>query len=499
MKSNEADNMKTIILKIAFAFAILTIGIALPLGCGKDGPTGGGGKVDSLRVAITSPADGAVVYGLTPLKAQITGSSGNAKVKFNIDAVQVSIDSAAPWEYIWDPTLLQNGSSHAFRAIVSDNSGNADTTGVRTYFANYPRLTIGALSPADGSAVQLGQAFSATVTGGAGGFVVNFILDNVTVASDSAAPFEYSWDPSSLPSGSAHTVQITATDTAGQTAASTVRTVYAKYLPLLAAITSPADRSVIGQPQDIAIGITGGAGGNSVNFVLNGSSVLVDNTPPFVYQWDPTALITGSAHTMYGIVTDTSGQTDTTLTRMYYAKWRLLGSGSQSPHPINVRNVFARSTSSHIEFRIEFDNNWGRYDSLLGIDCALFLDTDQNGNTGRSSVLDGNNLQVPINDIGAEYRLIIGGHGDSVWINSNGSWVSGNTLQALNVTNPSNFFECSILRSDVGFPDVFDLVIANVRFESRSSWTYDWVPTSGHLSYSVDGRYIGPPVSPLAP
>jgi hypothetical protein len=127
------------------------------------------------------------------------------------------------------------------------------------------------------------------------------------------------------------------------------------------------------------------------------------------------------------------------------------------------------------------------------------LDADQDNSSGRTFVIDGNNLQIPINDIGAEYRVIVGGHGDSVWTYNNGSWTSGRSLHSLTVGRNSNFFEFSVLLSDVGFPDVFDLVVANVRFESTSSWTYDWVPTSGHLTYSVDGRYIGPTGSASTP
>jgi hypothetical protein len=490
--------MQTSLLKIIFALAIVMIGLALPLGCGKDGPTGGGG-VDSLRASITSPAEGAVVHGPSPLQVQITGSSGNTKVKFIIDAVQVSVDSVAPWEYVWDPTPLQNGSGHTFRAIVSDNSGNADTTGVRTYIANYAKLTITVQSPTNGSVIPTPQMFGATIAGGAGGTVVNFIVDNVTVASDSTAPFQYSWDPSSLPSGSAHTVQLTAADTAGQTAASTVRTVYAKYLPLSATISSPSDSSVIGQVEDIIVAVSGGAGGNTASFFLDGSPVLVDNTPPLAYSWDPTSLLNGSAHTVYAIVSDTGGQTDTTTTQMFFAKWRLLGSGTQSPHPINVRNVFARSTPTALQFRVEFDNDWIRADSVGGIDCVLYFDSDQNHFTGDTITLDGNQFPWPINDIGADYKIIVGGHGNYLWSFDGLNWVDSIPLLSLSLSRNTNFFECSVLLNDVGFPEVFDLVVANVRFESKTSWTYDWVPTSGHLTYIVDGRYIGPPVSSPVP
>ena len=480
------------LLKISLLFVtVLSLGLVIPNGCKKT-PTGGGGTVDSLRVTFGSPSDGAIVKGPTALTATVTGSSGGAKVKFVIDAIQVSLDSVSPYEYTWDPTPLQNGSSHTLRLIVSDNSGNADTTGVRTYIANYAKLTMTVVSPADGIAIAPGQNFSATTAGGAGGTSIDFKVDNVVVFSDNAAPYEFAWDPSALPSGSSHTVQLIAADTASQTVTSSVRTVYARWLPLAATITSLADSTIWGGVADLTVGVNGGAGGGSADFRLDGVSISVDNTAPYAFRWDPTSLANGEVHTFKAIVADTSGQVDTTSTRVYFAKWRLVGTGAQSPHPINVRNIFMRSTSTALEFRVEFDNSWVRPDSLGGIDCVLYFDTDRNHFSGDTITRDGNGVNWPINDIGAEFKIIVGGHGDFLWTFDGVNWPDSIPLQSVSLSRNSNFFECSILSSDIGLVPVFDLVVSNVHFEDASTWTYDWVPISGHFTVSVDGKYVAP-------
>jgi hypothetical protein len=152
---------------------------------------------------------------------------------------------------------------------------------------------------------------------------------------------------------------------------------------------------------------------------------------------------------------------------------------------------------------VEFDNDWIRADSVGGIDCAFFLDTDQNNSSGRTYVNDPFGVQLPINDIGAEIRMIIGGHGDWVWRYAGGAWSDSQMVQSVTVSRNSNFFECSALLSSLNFPFRFDLVVSNVHFESTSSWTYDWVPLSGHITLEADGKYLEPtpsasPVPPLS-
>ena len=120
-------------------YALVLIGGVLAVamsGC-KGNPPTSGGPADSLVVNVVFPTDGVVVRGPTALQVNVTGSSGGTKVRFIIDGLSVSTDSTAPWEYTWDPTALPNGSSHTFQAIATDVGGNADTSALRTMFANY--------------------------------------------------------------------------------------------------------------------------------------------------------------------------------------------------------------------------------------------------------------------------------------------------------------------------------------------------------------------------
>ena len=125
-------------------------------------------------------------------------------------------------------------------------------------------------------------------------------------------------------------------------------------------------------------------------------------------------------------------------------------------------------------------------------DCLFFIDSDRNKATGATSIMSGR-LPVPLGDIGADYRVILGVNGDSVWRYS-GSWVSAIPVRRLRVLSNSNFFEFSVWHSDLGSPAAFNFNAANVNIQPPDVLVYDMVPATGHASYKVDELYYGPPV-----
>lgn len=262
---------------------------------------------------------------------------------------------------------------------------------------------------------------------------------------------------------------------------------------LVAGIQFPPDSAVIGEPMFLKAGIIGATSNTVVGFYLDGLLVVADSVSPYEYYWNPSLLPSGSSHTLKVIAADSDGRADTSQTRTLFAKWRLVATGSATASPVNLRNIYARSTDLKIEFRVEFDSNFTDYKSAsTGIDCALFFDTDQSRSTGATGI-GGGEIPIPIGDIGANYRAIIGLHGDSIW-SYNSGWMSARVPRVLKVANPSNYFEFAVWHADIGGPAAFNLVAANVHFVSLVEYTYDWVPTSGHATYVVDQKYYGPAV-----
>jgi chitodextrinase len=75
-------------------------------------------------VAITSPANGAVVSGQVTITATANDNVGLASVNFYIDGAQVDSDISAPYSTTWNTNKLKSGTSHTLYVIAVDSAGN---------------------------------------------------------------------------------------------------------------------------------------------------------------------------------------------------------------------------------------------------------------------------------------------------------------------------------------------------------------------------------------
>jgi hypothetical protein len=81
------------------------------------------------NVAITSPAQGALVSGTVSVQASASDGSGTvARVELFVDGVLKATDSSTPFAFAWDTRTAANG-SHSLTARAYDPSGNARTSG----------------------------------------------------------------------------------------------------------------------------------------------------------------------------------------------------------------------------------------------------------------------------------------------------------------------------------------------------------------------------------
>jgi len=223
-----------------------------------------------------------------------------------------------------------------------------------------------------------------------------------------------------------------------------------------------------------------------------------DSAPPYEYEWNASALADGSSHTVFAVAYDKAGNratTDTVAVTVDHAAWHLLVEDNNEAIPRNLARLYYRNSRTQLSFRVETFNGWGDYKSATeGIDVAIFLDTDQDSTTGQTTTDNG---RQRIGNIGAEYRIVVGNHGDilSHWDGS--SWVSDGTVDGLVISNNSNFFEVSIGLPQILDPHYVDLIAANVILNTNQ---WDWAPNVnlGHVTAIVDHTCPGatprPPV-----
>jgi subtilisin family serine protease len=263
---------------------------------------------------LTSPANGSRVRGITNLTATATDNVGVTKVEFYQDSNLIGTDTTSPYAASWDSQPLGDG-NHNFTATAYDAAGNVGTSSTVVLTTDNTAPTSSVTSPASG-AVFKGAIVpvTANATDGAGIQKVEFYLDNnVLLGTDTSAPYSINWDTTGAASG-AHTLNVVATDMAGNSGASPAISVSVDYLPPSVAITSPTNGAKVGGTISITTNPVDNVGIAKVQFYRDsGTSLGTVTSAPFNLSWNTTS-VSGSAHTLYAVATDTAGNTGTSAT-----------------------------------------------------------------------------------------------------------------------------------------------------------------------------------------
>lgn len=86
-------------------------------------------------VKITEPASGDVISGSLALKLEIADATAVGQVVHRVDGHEVGVDNAAPWDWTWDSTTVEDG-DHDLAVTARDAAGNEATATVRITVEN---------------------------------------------------------------------------------------------------------------------------------------------------------------------------------------------------------------------------------------------------------------------------------------------------------------------------------------------------------------------------
>lgn len=170
-------------------------------------------------VALTTPTAGTTYTTpqTVPVKATATDAVGVTKVWFKLGSVVVSTDTQSPYEYSWPITGTTNG-AHTWTATAFDAMGNSSTTVSVPVTVNIDvtNPTVAMTAPVAGTIYTMPQSvpITANATDNLAVTKVWFVLDGVTVSTDTAAPYAYSWPITGATNGE-HTWSATAFDDMG--------------------------------------------------------------------------------------------------------------------------------------------------------------------------------------------------------------------------------------------------------------------------------------------
>ena len=270
-------------------------------------------------VAITAPASGATISGITTLSADASDNVGVVGVQFRVDGANVGAeDTSAPYSLGWSSSTVANG-THSLTAVARDAAGNSTVSAARSVTVSNgggdtqaPSASMTA--PANGTTVSGFVSLTANASDNVGVVGVQFQVDGVNMGTeDTSSPYRRSWDTSAASTGT-HSLVAVARDAAGNSSASAPVSVTVNNGDTVAptvSFTSPSSGATVSGTVTVSASASDNVGVAGVQFKLDGSNLgSEDTSSPYSISWSTTGASNGS-HTLTATARDAAGHTAT--------------------------------------------------------------------------------------------------------------------------------------------------------------------------------------------
>ncbi|MEI8356338.1 MAG: Ig-like domain-containing protein, partial [Deltaproteobacteria bacterium] len=222
-----------------------------------------------------------------------------------------AIQGAAPVDVLKQTTATVGGldPNHAYYFAVTAYN----TSGIESSYSNIvavPEMTsptVSLTSPANNATVGGTVSVSATASDNVGVTKVEYYLNGLLQATDTTAPYVYSWNTTALAAGS-YTLMTKAYDAAGNVGQSgnvSVSVVNDSISPTVT-VTSPANNATVSGSVTIAANASDNVAVSRVEFFENGILLAASNVAPYSYSWNTAAAANG-AHTLAARAYDAAG------------------------------------------------------------------------------------------------------------------------------------------------------------------------------------------------
>lgn len=181
-------------------------------------------------VGVSNPTAGTSVAGLIAVDVVASDNVGVSRVDLMVNGSKVASDTTAPFGFSWDSTQVADGTV-TLAAYAYDAAGNYASKAVSVAVANNasksatpdtvaPQAAIS--NPASGSTVNGTVSVKGTASDNVGVTQMRLYIDGKLVSTVSGASLSYSWNSRKVTAGS-HTLQLEATDAAGNVGTQTVQ------------------------------------------------------------------------------------------------------------------------------------------------------------------------------------------------------------------------------------------------------------------------------------
>jgi len=221
----------------------------------------------------------------------------------NPDIYMFDLATSQEYPVCVDPAEQRRPAVSQSRAVWADNrNGNWDIYMADVGDPQPP--TVSLTSPAQGATLSGTVSVAATASDNQGVTRVDFLLDDVVVSSDDAAPYEWQWNTVGTPDGP-HTVKAKAYDASGNWAQDT-RNVSVDNGNPSAEITSPAADSWVSANVNVTVNAIDAVAVNRVEFRVDGTLNFTDNAAPYSWAWNTLAESNGP-HVLRATAYDNAG------------------------------------------------------------------------------------------------------------------------------------------------------------------------------------------------
>jgi len=265
------------------AFALL----ALTSACSPSKPGGAAGLGDDTGSAsppsltLTAPVAGSFHAGTLTLSAQASSPAGIQVVRFDVDGTEVAPVYGEPFEASVDTRAFIDGLHVVAATATGLDRGSATRTATVSFDNSAPEAALD--SPSDGALLSGLVRATGTASDAVGLAEVRLALDGTVMTTCTASPCALDWD-TTRSSGGRHTMEVSATDLAGNGAASTV-TVEVDNPPTVE-LDAPLAGAELADTVALVATVSDDISVAQVQFEVDGATLSTLATAPWTLDWN---------------------------------------------------------------------------------------------------------------------------------------------------------------------------------------------------------------------
>ncbi len=270
------------------------------------------------------PTPGLTVSETVQILAYPTGNDAIEAIFLIDDSLRFTDDSLEikqPWNvnvfsYEWDTFDVTYNETHTITVVLSDTANNSTALSSWVFVSNQIDIIppIGNITnPAAGQSVQGIVSIQVSATDNDGINYVTCFIDGDSLDTDSIYPYQFDWNTSDFTEDSEHMISVTITDLSGNVASAPPISVFINNIedpdisPPSGTIISPIAGQTVNGIIPVEIIAYDDIEVSHVEFMINGSTLFIDESFPYIYDWntenmpeDQESIIGASVYDAYG-------------------------------------------------------------------------------------------------------------------------------------------------------------------------------------------------------